>query len=99
MGKGKVFLVQAIRNICTAEVQLHSLTSGLDAGEWLSSHPSHCIPRKEHQYQLNTMLGGLQSWSAHFGEGKNLSSILGFKLKLSSQQHAHHTHHTTRTPI
>jgi len=46
MGKGKVFLVQAIRHIYTAEVQLHSLTSGLDAGEWLSSHPSTVYPGK-----------------------------------------------------
>jgi hypothetical protein len=25
------------------------------------------------------IMGGLQSWSAHFGEEKNLSSLLGFK--------------------
>lgn len=78
-GKGKVFPVQAIRHIWTAEVQLHSLASALNAGEWLSSHPSHYVPRKEPQYPLNMILGGLQSWSAHFGEEKNLSSLLGFK--------------------
>ena len=66
-------------HICKAEVQLHSLTSALNAGEWLFSHPSYFIPRKEFQYPLNTILDWLQSRSAHFGEEKNLSSLLGFK--------------------
>lgn len=99
-GKGKLFPVQAIMHICTAEVQLHSLTSALDAGNWLSSHPSHCISRKELQYPLTMTLGGHQSWSAHIGKEKNLSSVLGFTPQTVQPIIAHSPHPPhTRTPI
>ena len=46
-----------------------SLTLAFDQGEWLATF---CILGKNPQYQSNRRLYGSQSWSAHFGEEKNL---------------------------
>jgi len=35
------------------------------------------------QHPLNRRLGGPKSWSGHFGEKKNLLSLLGFKLQVT----------------
>lgn len=41
-------------------------------GEWSMSCHSYVTPRKENLYLLNRRLDWSQSWSEHFGEGKNL---------------------------
>jgi len=45
---------------------------GTDGGEWSISCPHHFTSQKEPQYPYNRRLNGIQSWSAHFGEEKNL---------------------------
>ena len=43
-------------------LQLHSfLTSALDEGGWLTSHPGHLTPGKELQYPPNRTLSGPKS--------------------------------------
>jgi hypothetical protein len=50
-----------------------------DGGVWSTSHPDHFTPGEE-AYSIETTLGGSQSWSGHFGEEKNILSLLGFEL-------------------
>ena len=69
-------------NICVCDIMLFMkgcgrmevllnwfLTLALDQSEWLATF---CILGKSPQYQSNRRLHGSQSWSAHFGEEKNL---------------------------
>jgi hypothetical protein len=55
------------------------ITSALGGGELAASHP---LPPKGKrcQYPLSRRLGGSQSQSEHFGEEKNVWSLLGIKL-------------------
>jgi len=53
------------------EVQFHSfLTLALDVAEWSTSHPGHLTLDKKPQYPLKRRLGGFQSESGQFREGK-----------------------------
>jgi hypothetical protein len=60
--------VHAIKTRSEVEVQLHSLTSVLDEGQWWTSLQGRCAPRKDLRY----LLGGPQHQSGHFGEEKIL---------------------------
>jgi hypothetical protein len=51
----------------------------LDGGERLTSCSGWFTPGKEHWHPLNQRLGGPQSLPGHFGEGKNLLPLAGFK--------------------
>jgi len=62
--KVKLSLPMIWRNIGGAEVIVHTfLTSILDGGKWLTSHPSHFIPGKETQYPMNRTMVWPNSWS------------------------------------
>jgi len=57
-----------------AEVQFYSfLTWALDVAEWSTSHPGHLTLDTEPQYPLNRRLGGFQSESGQFREGKKIN--------------------------
>lgn len=55
-------------------IQLHSLASALDGGEWLASRHGRFTHRNNPPYRLNRRVGGLHSRSGRFwGRGKPLA--------------------------
>jgi hypothetical protein len=67
-GKGKVIPVHAMKAYRVVEIELHSLTSSLDRGEWSASHPGHFTPRERPGYPLNRKLGWCHSQLRCFGD-------------------------------
>jgi hypothetical protein len=55
----------------------------LDGGEWSNSRFGRFTPDKEPWYPLNRILGGPQSQSAGFEEGKNLFFLPGFEPRIA----------------
>jgi len=81
--KDKVFSVHVLRACKESRgiVQCHSLISlVLDEGEWSALCPSHFYAwGKSHHYLSYRKLGRSERQSGHFGEEKNLLSLLRFK--------------------
>ena len=66
-----------------AEVLLYSfLTLAMDGGEWSASHCVWFAAGKEPFYLLNGRLGGVQGWSIHVGEEKNVLHQPRFKPQI-----------------
>jgi hypothetical protein len=81
------------------EWKLHSFwAAALDEGEWSASHCGCFTTMKEPWYSLNRQLGGPQSWSACFGEEKNLLPLMGSDHKLLSPWARLYTECTTPPP-
>jgi len=68
------------------ELSLHGfLTSALDGGEWLVSHPGSFIPRETApHYLLDRRLDGTQSGAGRGGEEKNSQPLPGLEVHSSS---------------
>jgi hypothetical protein len=59
---------------------MNSLTEAINGGEWSASRPGHFTPQgKSPWYPLARRLGGPQSHSGCYGEGKNSQPLLGLE--------------------